>query len=194
MAVFNFKISFDSDTQVLTATDLDTNRSRSVSFAPRTRKKASEVQESSEPELSVLERKYELNRAAISFMHLSPGDRLIIAFDGTGHPVIGKQEFFGIKGGNKLSKQFTVVFDGKNREPLVKFGTKFQIEPKDNGIFYLINENVRKKDDIVLDENLQIPASGGIAEIPDINIDDLFKNISLEDESNYVMHGFDFKF
>jgi hypothetical protein len=58
-------------------------------------------------------------------------------------PVIGTDEAFGTKGGNKLTKTNTISFRGSANEKLAEYGTTFTIEPsEDEGIFYLIGDKM----------------------------------------------------
>lgn len=194
MAIFNFNISVDTDNRKVIITDTETNTSKSVSFPLKSDKNDGVVEETTEPTLTLNAQKYTLNKAALELMRAKQGDRLIVAYGSNGKPVIGLQESFGVGGGNKLSSTNSVVCKGKDRELLSQFGDKFQLEPKENGIFWLINENTESKEELVLDENLQIPAENGMSNVPEVNIDDLLKDIELQDESNYTMSGLDFSF
>ena len=56
-------------------------------------------------------------------------------------PVIGTDESFGTKGGNRVSKTNTISFRGAANTKLAEFGTIFKLEPsEDNGIFYLVGD------------------------------------------------------
>ena len=72
--------------------------------------------------------------------------------DKTSVPVIGTDEAFGTKGGNKLTKSNTVSFRGSANEKLAEFGTTFRIEPSDDeGIFFLIGDKMNQpaKEDVI---------------------------------------------
>ena len=187
MAILNFKLSVDTDTGTCTVVPFEEP-------VKKPSKKHEVVEESTEPELLLQEGKYSFNKAAISLMQLRQGDRIVIAYEKDGRPVIGKQEFFGVGNGNKLSSANTVIYKGKDRSNLEKFGTKFQVEPKDNGIFYLVNDKTAAIGDVKLDDDLQVPAKGGMVNVPSFDLDDLLNDILLQDESNYTMKGLDFSF
>ena len=90
--------------------------------------------------------KYVLTTGAVEALGVEAGDRIDIKFQKVGKvtiPVIGSNEVFGTKGGNKLTKTNTVSYRGKANEELAAFGTEFTFEehPSKEGLFILRGEN-----------------------------------------------------
>lgn len=105
-------------------------------------KKKSSKNESSEPQIILEENKYTLNSAAVELMGVEPDDRLDIKFEKSGKsfiPIIGTNESFGTKAGNRLTKTFTVSCRGKANEELSKYGSIFTLEAHSTkeGIFIM---------------------------------------------------------
>lgn len=106
------------------------------------RKSASTKNESSEPKLILESNKYQLTQAAADLMGVEPDCKIDIKYEKQGKnvtPVIGTDETFGTKQGNKLTKSLTVACRGSKNEELAKFGTEFTLipHPKKDGIFIL---------------------------------------------------------
>lgn len=117
-----------------------------------------------EPEAHLLENKLCLNLKATELIGAIPGDRLSIKFQKNGLryiPVIGLDSTFECKGGNKLTKGLTLSCRGKLNEELIKYGTKYILEKKDNICImkgdapdYIIQDtNIKDEDDdITIDD------------------------------------------
>ena len=83
-------------------------------------------------------------------MNLEPDCKLDIKYEKDGKdyiPVIGTDEVWGTKGGNKLSKSNSVACRGSKREELLKYGTEFTIIPhtKKDGLFILKSNTVKSE-------------------------------------------------
>lgn len=102
---------------------------------------------STEPILTLESSKFSLNSSAIKLMNLSAGDKIDIKYedgkDGK-FPVIGVDEAFGTRGGNKLTGSNTVAFRGNKNTELAKYGTEFKItpHPSKSGLFILSSGNI----------------------------------------------------
>jgi hypothetical protein len=123
-------------------------------------KKKPKKEESSTPELVLEDNKYSLNSAAIELMHLTPDSKLDIKYEKDGKamvPVIGTDEAFGTKGGNKLTKSNTVACRGSKNEELSKYGSIFCIEPHatKEGLFILTG-NIKLAAPPSGDENISV--------------------------------------
>lgn len=80
------------------------------------RKKTVVKNESSEPKLILESNKYQLTQAAVELMGVEPDDKIDIKYEKQGKnitPVIGSDETFGTKQGNKLTKSLTVACRGR---------------------------------------------------------------------------------
>jgi hypothetical protein len=80
-------------------------------------------------------------------MGVTPDDKLDIKYekrDKAMVPVIGTDEAFRTKGGNKLTKSNTVACRGSKNEELSKYGRVFSITPHETkeGLFVLTGDSV----------------------------------------------------
>jgi hypothetical protein len=90
-------------------------------------------------------------------------------------PVIGTDEAFGTKGGNKLTKTNTISFRGSANEKLSEYGTVFTIEPsEDEGIFYLIGD---KMNSVVPDDAVDINSELDMDALDTIDLNDEGTNL-----------------
>ena len=82
-------------------------------------------------------------------------------------PVIGKDDVFNCKSGNKLTKSKTISCRGKANTELSKYGSEFKLISLDNGTFIMDGgievpyiENTKKKQDskikVIEDENPEV--------------------------------------
>lgn len=119
-------------------------------------------EESSSPQLVLEDNKYCLNSAAIELMGVGPDSKLDIKYEKRGKemiPVIGSDEAFKTKGGNKLTKSNTVACRGSKNEELSKYGHVFSITPHDSkeGLFILTGDATPSipngDDNISIDDN-----------------------------------------
>ena len=113
-----------------------------------------------EPTIYLEEKKYTLNQAAADLLEVAWEDRIDIKYqkiEGVTFPVIGKDETFGTKGGNKLTKNLSVMFRGKANERLASYGQKFTLSRMvgNDGLFVLIGDKEETTDQIK-DENIVI--------------------------------------
>ena len=141
-----YQVTVDTETGEMTTKCISRQINKSnfeVKNVKTTSKKSKKI-EKSEPTLILEENKYCLNQAAIDLMNIEPDCKLDIKYEKRGKeiiPVIGSDEAFGTKQGNKLNKSLTVACRGSKREELSKYGLEFTIIPHDtkDGIFILRN-------------------------------------------------------
>ena len=105
----------------------------------------SKVDDNPTPILRLEDNKYILTTGATDLLGVEAGDKIDIKFQKVGKqtiPVIGSDEAFGTKGGNKLTKTNTVSCRGKANDELRAFGTEFELEahPSKDGLFILRGE------------------------------------------------------
>lgn len=139
-----YQVKVDTETGEMTSQCIDRKISKSnfeVSELKKTKKVKKE--ESPDPQLILEENKYSLNSAAIALMNVSSDDKLDIKYekrDKVMVPVIGTDENFHTKGGNRLTKSNTVAFRGNKNAELAKYGDIFSIKPHEEkeGLFILI--------------------------------------------------------
>ena len=187
-----YAMKIDTETGELLETKL-INRSvdkSGVEAAPK--KKASpkpKKDESATPQLILDENKYYLNAAAIELMQVSPDSKIDIKYE-KGVPVIGTDEAFGTKGGNKLTKNNTVAYRGAKNEELSKYGTEFTITPHTSkeGLFILTgdttpnpSEELNGDENVALGEGDESPLAldidlAGLVDEQDANITEIDAN------------------
>lgn len=138
-----------------------------------TPKKKSSKNESSEPQIILEDNKYTLNSAAVELMGVEPDDRLDIKFEKNGKlmiPIIGTNESFGTKAGNRLTKSFTVSCRGKANDELQNYGTVFtlSVHPTKEGLFVMQGD---KAPEAVVDDKVEIKDDASEVEV-EIDLND----------------------
>ena len=168
-----YEMSVDTETgEVLETKLIDRSVNKPVKAMKATASEA--VQDNDkEPKLYLEDNKCRLNSKAISLMGISPGDKLDMKYDEGKNgsvPVIGTDEAFGTKGGNKLTKSNTIACRGSKNEELSKYGKEFvlAVHPSKAGLFVLTSEEVAV-DQLVGDDNVNIDTPEGI----DLNLEGL---------------------
>lgn len=161
--------------------------------ATTTKKKASK-NESSEPQIILEDNKYSLNSAAVELMGVEPEDKLDIKFEKknkTFIPIIGTNESFGTKAGNRLTKSFTVSCRGKANDELRNYGTVFTLteHPSKEGIFIMNGDQVVPETVEEVEEAVEIKDETEVE--VDINLDDFVD--STEDTEVKEITALDFK-
>lgn len=160
-------------------------------------KKTSKVEESSEPEVLLLENKYTLNQAAVSLLQVQPGDRININYNNLPDnpnlkvPIIGSSKSWGNDLGNKLTKSLTVSYRGVANNVLADYGTTFKLVPYKDGLFIMQGDKP-----IIVDDNIEVVDSSeteqDLVEIEDLT--DAQDLTDVEDDANYEMVDVDFNF
>lgn len=108
-----------------------------------TPKKAKSVMKddgSTEPIVILEENKLVLNSKAVEVLGAEWEDRISVIYQKHEDklvPVIGKDEVFGCKSGNKLTKSKTVSCRGKANTKLAEHGTEFKLIPLNNDTFIM---------------------------------------------------------
>ena len=146
-----------------------------VDTATSTKRQAKpvKVEANTEPLITLDSNKLVLTTGAVDMMKICPDCRVDIKYkkkNKVSVPVIGTDEAFGTKGGNKLTKTNTISFRGASNEKLSEFGTTFKLEPsEDKGIFYMIGDKIS---DPIPEDSIDIESELDIDALDDINIDD----------------------
>ena len=172
-----YQVKVDTETGEMTTKCISRKVDKSefeVTEVKKSKSTKSKVPQSTEPLLTLESNKYSLTQAAVDLMELGPDCKLDIKYEkrDKGYiPIIGSDESFGTKGGNKLTKSLTVACRGSKNEELSKYGTEFLVIPHETkvGIFILQS----KDSNISLEEtNEELPEE--IAELDDLQtlIDD----------------------
>lgn len=150
-----------------------------VDTAKRQVSKATKVvEENQDPLITLDSNKLVLTTGAVQMMNICADCRLDIKYkkrDRISVPVIGTDEAFGTKGGNKLTKTNTISFRGSANEKLSEYGTVFTIEPsEDEGIFYLIGD---KMNNVVPDDAVDINSELDMDALDTIDLNDEGTNL-----------------
>ena len=160
-----YQVTVDTETGEMTTKCIKRTVDKSnFEVSKETPKKATKKtkEESSSPQLVLEDNKYCLNSAAIELMGVGPDSKLDIKYEKRGKemiPVIGSDEAFKTKGGNKLTKSNTVACRGSKNEELSKYGHVFSITPHDSkeGLFILTGDATPSipngDDNISIDDN-----------------------------------------
>lgn len=142
-------------------------------FVKKQVSKVNKIEENSEPLITLDSNKLILTTGAVDLMQICSDCRVDIKYkkkNKVSVPVIGTDEAFGTKGGNKLTKTNTISFRGASNEKLSEFGTTFKLEPsEDKGIFYMIGDKIS---DPIPEDSIDIESELDIDALDDINIDD----------------------
>lgn len=167
-----------------------------------TKKQTVKEEESSEPQLSLLDNKYSLNTAALDMLGVVPGDKIDIKYqivDSINYPIIGSSTNWKSSSGNKLTKSGTVSYRGKANDMLLTFGDVFNFTPWNghDGLFILIGNKEQIVDDNIeptTDESLEEdkPIDETTTNDDDISLDDFLDDS--ESQDNYELSNFKFKF
>lgn len=150
-----------------------------VDTAKRQVSKATKVvEENQDPLITLDSNKLVLTTGAVQMMNICADCRLDIKYkkkDRISVPVIGTDEAFGTKGGNKLTKTNTISFRGSANEKLSEYGTVFTIEPsEDEGIFYLIGD---KMNSVIPDDAVDINSELDMDALDTIDLNDEGTNL-----------------
>ena len=163
-----------------------------------TKKTKKAKEEDPNPCITLEDNKYILNAAAAELLGVEPEDRLDIKYEKQGKgsliPVIGTNEAFGTKGGNKLTKGLSVSCRGKANEELSRYGSTFTLmaHPNKENLFILCGDKKPNPEPEPTDENVVVE------DIEDSNTEELPMELSLDelvtdtDSQIKEISGFDF--
>lgn len=148
-----------------------------VDTIKKTSTTSKKIDSNTEPLVTLETNKLVLTQGAVDILDVCSDCRIDVKYKQKGGitlPIIGTDQAFNSKSGNKLTKSNTVSFRGAANEKLAAYGTIFKLEPsEDKGIYYMIgNKEIQE------------------TKIPDeiIDIENELDMISLDDLSN----SFDF--
>jgi hypothetical protein len=184
-----YQCTVDTETGELTTKCISRQISKNNIEVTEVKKKTTKSKkvESTDPTLVLEENKYCINQAAYDLMQLSPDARLDVKYEKNGKnicPVIGTDEHFGTKGGNKITKSLTVACRGSKHDELAKYGTEFAIvpHPTREGIFSLVS-----KDNVIESDSLEEIEEQTNEDI-DVDLQDLIddKDANVEEVSSLI--------
>lgn len=186
-----YEMSVDTETgEVLETKLIDRSVNKPVKAMKTTASEAVQ-DDDKEPKLYLEDNKCKLNSKAVSLMGIGPGDKLDIKYDEGKNgsvPIIGTDEAFGTKGGNKLTKSNTIACRGSKNEELSKYGKEFVLaaHPSKAGLFVLTSEEVAV-DQLVGDDNVNLDTPEGIDLDLEGLVDDKDANVSSIDTNFFKL-------
>ncbi len=166
-------------------------------------KEAEESMDSSEPQITLTDNKYILNKSAAKLLDVSWEDRLDIKYqivDKVSFPIIGKNTIWKTKSGNKLTKMLTVSYRGNANTLLAEYGDTFSLTPWQGheGLFVMVGNKIRNND-----SNIDVTESPEITQdkpnTDDIDTDSVedSEETTIEepdtDNNNYEINDFNFE-
>lgn len=155
----------------------------------KTTSKATEAEDSAEPQITLESNKYVVNNSAATLMGVAYEDRLDIKYQPVGegnlmYPIIGTDINWKTKSGNKLTKGLTVSCRGNANNTLSEYGDTFTVTPwkNHNGLFVLVGNKDRVE---IEDKNIKITEDQNPKE-------DLPLDINLDEEETYKIDDLSF--
>lgn len=187
--ILEYKLRIDTEKGTFTIIDLKSNIEKSIS---------SLINNNIGPIAVLKDKSLSFNYDAIEMMNFAVKDRIAIAYDNDGNPLIGKEEFIGKKG-NFLSKYNSIFCSGFNNKKISDKGKIFQIEQYGENIFRLVTEKEEKREVEKVKKVVEKQEIDLSDIIPENNqddnkkeLDDLFKDLeNINEEDNYI-DGFKF--
>lgn len=157
-----FNLVVDTSTGEFEVINTETGETKSVKAEVKKRTSKKKKDDDPTPKITLEDNKYSLNSAAVDLMGVEPDDRLDIKMEKQGkrlQPVIGSNEVFKTKSGNRVTKTFTVSCRGKANDELSKYGSVFTLEPHPSkeGLFIMIGDKEAPEAPPTKDENIEIP-------------------------------------
>lgn len=133
-------IEFDFDPETGGYTPISREIIEEGAATPKKAKSVMKDDGSTEPIVILEENKLVLNSKAVEVLGAEWEDRISVIYQKHEDklvPVIGKDEVFGCKSGNKLTKSKTVSCRGKANTKLAEHGTEFKLIPLNNDTFIM---------------------------------------------------------
>lgn len=133
-------IEFDFDPETGDYTPISREIIEEGAATPKKAKSVMKDDGSTEPIVILEENKLVLNSKAVEVLGAKWEDRISVIYQKHEDklvPVIGKDEVFGCKSGNKLTKSKTVSCRGKANTKLAEHGTEFKLIPLNNDTFIM---------------------------------------------------------
>lgn len=142
-----------------------------VDTIKKTSTTSKKIDSNTEPIITLETNKLVLTQGAVDLLNVCSDCRIDVKYKQKGgitFPIIGTDQAFNSKSGNKLTKSNTISFRGSANEKLAAYGTIFKLEPsEDKGIYYMIG-NKEIQETKIPDEIIDIED-----ELDMINLDDL---------------------
>lgn len=194
MAKIKFDLYWDDESNSWEAINSETGEIKSFSPVKKstTKKSVSKVDTDTTPKLTLETSKYILTQAAADLLGVQPDDRIDIKYEKQGKrmvPIIGSNEAFGTKAGNKLTKSLTVSCRGKANEELSQYGTIFTItaHPIKEGLFILNGDKIIPEQQV--DDAVEIKEDQS-----DVDLDSELDDLLAEDSTDNITEITNFDF
>ena len=194
MAKIKFDLYWDEESNSWEAINSETGEIKSFSPVKKstTKKSVSKVDTDTTPKLTLETSKYILTQAAADLLGVQPDDRIDIKYEKQGKrmvPIIGSNEAFGTKSGNKLTKSLTVSCRGKANEELSQYGTTFTItaHPIKEGLFILNGDKIIPEQQV--DDAVEIKEDQS-----DLDLDSELDDLLAEDSTDNITEITNFDF
>lgn len=194
MAKIKFDLYWDDESNSWEAINSETGEIKSFSPVKKstTKKSVSKVDTDTTPKLTLETSKYILTQAAADLLGVQPDDRIDIKYEKQGKrmvPIIGSNEAFGTKAGNKLTKSLTVSCRGKANEELSQYGTIFTItaHPTKEGLFILNGDKIIPEQQV--DDTVEIKEDQS-----DVDLDSELDDLLAEDSTDNITEITNFDF
>ena len=194
MAKIKFDLYWDEESNSWEAINSETGEIKSFSPVKKstTKKSVSKVDTDTTPKLTLETSKYILTQAAADLLGVQPDDRIDIKYEKQGKrmvPIIGSNEAFGTKSGNKLTKSLTVSCRGKANEELSQYGTTFTItaHPIKEGLFILNGDKIIPEQQV--DDAVEIKEDQS-----DVDLDSELDDLLAEDSTDNITEITNFDF
>ena len=194
MAKIKFDLYWDEESNSWEAINSETGEIKSFSPVKKstTKKSVSKVDTDTTPKLTLETSKYILTQAAADLLGVQPDDRIDIKYEKQGKrmvPIIGSNEAFGTKAGNKLTKSLTVSCRGKANEELSQYGTIFTItaHPIKEGLFILNGDKIIPEQQV--DDAVEIKEDQS-----DVDLDSELDDLLAEDSTDNITEITNFDF
>lgn len=194
MAKIKFDLYWDEESNSWEAINSETGEIKFFSPVKKstTKKSVSKVDTDTTPKLTLETSKYILTQAAADLLGVQPDDRIDIKYEKQGKrmvPIIGSNEAFGTKAGNKLTKSLTVSCRGKANEELSQYGTIFTItaHPIKEGLFILNGDKIIPEQQV--DDAVEIKEDQS-----DVDLDSELDDLLAEDSTDNITEITNFDF
>lgn len=119
------------------------------------------IEENPEPIVTLADNKLSLTTGAMDLLKIATDSKVAVKYSKEGKPIIGSDEAFGTKTGNRVTKSNTISFKGDKYDRLAAFGTEFKLESTDKeGIFLMVNnkEEDLSEDAVDINSELDVPS------------------------------------
>lgn len=169
-----YQVSIDAETGEMTTKCLSRTIDKAISVV-ESKKPKKLKSESTSPILTLEENKCILTQTAVDLMNIKVDDKIDIKYEKIDKkivPIIGTDEAFQSKGGNRLTKSNTIACRGSKNTELAKYGSEFNIipHPSKENLFILKPTNEIEEQEV---------------EDIDIDLQDLIDNDVKEIDSNF---------